>query len=519
PRVQLFFIATFIKLLAIGFIGLATILHFQPIVVGASFGLFLWLALMLAIAIPRIDTFLVAYQHWLKRFSKISISIISIVIISQALAISTILIWETINRDSLPPAVNELLADIRTPSDAFALTIQAADNLLSGKNPYKHANIITAYNASPDTYRLTPLRLGAFETSFPYPTNEEIHNLWNVAITNPDVPQPEIESKFNYPAGTFLLLVPFLGLGINDIHIILAILTLPVLIYAAKKMPLRNRWLFIIGVLLSFEMWNALFGNDIRMLYIPFLLMGWLSAPRRPWLSAIFIGIAAASKQNIWFLLPFYFILMHRTFSRRTALQCIVIVGAVFFTINAPFIVLDFPLYISSVMAPMMDPIFPMGNGLVALVTSGILRWDAPLFFTLMQIVVFVICVFWYFRHVRHSPHAGIILSIIPLFFAWRSLWGYFYFYDIILLASILIYEPITNSCPFSDRPSVAGPVSSSIFTPQASSSVKMYLLSSFVKKASMKVAILAPSERISRSTALVVVENSAKLLKHEATN
>jgi hypothetical protein len=30
---------------------------------------------------------------------------------------------------------------------------------------------------------------------------------------------------------------------------------------------------------------------------------------------------------------------------------------------------------------------------------------------------------------------------VLPLFFAWRSLWGYFFYIDVIILASIMINE------------------------------------------------------------------------------
>ncbi len=38
-------------------------------------------------------------------------------------------------------------------------------------------------------------------------------------------------------------------------------------------------------------------------------------------------------------------------------------------------------------------------------------------------------------------PHTALVLSVFPLFFAWRSLWGYFFYVDIILLAAVLVNE------------------------------------------------------------------------------
>jgi hypothetical protein len=52
-----------------------------------------------------------------------------------------------------------------------------------------------------------------------------------------------------------------------------------------------------------------------------------------------------------------------------------------------------------------------------------------------------VLAVVWYFRYCRRYPHTGPILATLPLFFAWRSMWPYFYYTGIIVLAAVLIDE------------------------------------------------------------------------------
>jgi hypothetical protein len=47
----------------------------------------------------------------------------------------------------------------------------------------------------------------------------------------------------------------------------------------------------------------------------------------------------------------------------------------------------------------------------------------------------------WYFVNCRKYPHTGPILAFFPLFFAWRSLWSYFFYIDIIVLAAVMIDE------------------------------------------------------------------------------
>jgi hypothetical protein len=88
-------------------------------------------------------------------------------------------------------------------------------------------------------------------------------------------------------------------------------------------------------------------------------------------------------------------------------------------------------------MSPMTDPMFPLGGGLVALVSGGFLHIQSSLPFTFMEGVVFILGILWYFRYGRRYPQTGPILAILPLFFAWRSLWSYFFYVAIIALAYI----------------------------------------------------------------------------------
>jgi len=441
PRIQLFFIVNLLKLTSYVVDWLASLLNFQPLSTVSSIILILWLGAMLIIALPQTDALLTAIQHWLKPVWRISITILAIVISIETLAIGAIYI-SGITAHTSQPSTAHTIIDAFTYSDATALTIQAADNLLDGKNPYAYANIITALESSPEAYeKLTPLRTGSFANSFPYPTEEKLKTVWLSTITNPNVIPSEIESKFSYPAGAFLLLVPLKALGINDLRVTLIILLIPTLLYTVMKTPSHKRWYLIFGILLSVELWNTFFASDTRLLYLPFILTSWLLAQKHSWLSAILMGIAIATKQNAWFFLPFYFILIWQTTGRHIALRSIAITLSVFIITNAPFIVADPKLWLSSIMAPMTDKLFPMGNGLISLVTSGLVPLNSSTLFSLLEMLAFVGGIIWYVRYARHYPHTGPLLAVIPIFFAWRSLWGYFYFVDIILLAAILNQE------------------------------------------------------------------------------
>ena len=80
----------------------------------------------------------------------------------------------------------------------------------------------------------------------------------------------------------------------------------------------------------------------------------------------------------------------------------------------------------------------PLGVGAITLVLQGWVNIQSSLPFTIMEGAAFIAAVVWYWRNARKYPNLGVILPIMPLFFAWRSLWPYFLYVDIILLAVVM---------------------------------------------------------------------------------
>ncbi|MBN1161874.1 MAG: DUF2029 domain-containing protein, partial [Dehalococcoidales bacterium] len=328
-------------------------------------------------------------------------------------------------------------------NDGAALTHQAAENLLDGKNPYGTGNIIEAFLEFEGSYeRTTPLQVGRFADVFPYPTREQFKQIWDSAVHNPSPPPPELVSDVCYPAGSFLLVTPFIAAGINDIRFIYLIFVIAGLLYTVWQIPGRRRILFIGIALISLELWNGLAIGETGSLIFPFLLIAWIALGEKNWLSAIFMGLAVATKQTAWFFLPFYLILMWRTTQPKSTAAAIGIIAAVFFAFNAYFIIDGPSLWLLSITSPMTEPMFPLGVGFISLVTGGLIDLQTSLPFTIMEVLVLIGGVIWYYRNCKRYPEAGLLLSVLPLFFAWRSLWIYFFYITIIILARMLIKEP-----------------------------------------------------------------------------
>ena len=153
------------------------------------------------------------------------------------------------------------------------------------------------------------------------------------------------------------------------------------------------------------------------------------------------MAIAIAIKQLAWFVLPFYLILIFRTLGLKQMAVSLVIIIGVFLATNLTFIVPDPGLWFDSVVAPVADNMFPLGVGIVTIVTGGAVDIQTPLPFAILECAIAALAVIWYFFKCNRYPQTGLILAVLPLFFAWRSLWGYFFYIDIIVLTAIMLNE------------------------------------------------------------------------------
>jgi len=444
PRLNLFFIALLFKIIAstlsaIGFVLVSPFFYIS----GSVFWL-LFLAVLLTIASPDVDIYLADRMRWLKPAAMV-IAIVFVIVGALVLVLATTIGLSAIKANNPEGEISRLMTSMQNIygyNDATALSHQAAENLLNGKNPYAEANIVTAtMEFHSDSEKLTPLREGRFASIFPYPSSAQLEALWQDAMKDPSHIPPELESKFNYPAGSFLLPAPFIWMGINDLRLVYLIFLVLALLYVILKVPSEYRLLFIAALIASVEIWNSLAAGETGLVYFPFLLLAWVLYRRNLWVSAVFMAIVVATKQITWFFLPFYLIVVLRTMGDRRALGALGIICGVFIAANAWFFAADASLWLSSVFAPVADNMFPLGVGIITFVTGGVIDAQSSLPFAITELVVFALALVWYYFNCRRYPDAAPALSVLPLFFAWRSLWGYFFYIDIIVLAAILINE------------------------------------------------------------------------------
>lgn len=327
-------------------------------------------------------------------------------------------------------------------NDGAVMDLYAAQQVVRGHNPYEAANIadaLAAVNAPSTT--TTPLMDGQFRGTTAYPSEGAVNQVFLNVLNHRSrrgVPLPaEFESKYNYPAGSFLFILPFVWAGVHDLRFLYALAVVAMGTYLWFRMPRALRFFAPLLVLADIPLIQLTAGGQPDPLYGLFLMLA-LAEWSTPWLSPLAMGVAIATKQLSWFFLPLYLILIWREQGKREALRRCGLMAVVFLAMNGPFIARSPGAYLASIAGPMTDPMFPLGVGIIALFVSNVLPMLPKVVFSLLEAVAWIGGVIAFVRLRWLSAGSIAVLGTIPLFFAWRSLVNYFYLAPVLALAIYL---------------------------------------------------------------------------------
>ena len=310
-------------------------------------------------------------------------------------------------------------------NDGTSLDTNAAILLLEGHNPYTDSNIlqiVRRWHIQPNW--TTPLRQGIFTNQLDYPTMDQFQSALDSALKTGDT--SAFESKVSYPALSFLTLVPFVA--INDYNVqpfyLLCYLLLVFLAWKWARRELRP-WVILLAIA-NVPMLASTMGGNLDIFYTLLIALAWWLRDRR-WASALFFGLALASKQIAWYFVPFYFIMNWRLYGFKEAVYRLMIAGMLGLLINLPFMLWNPQAWLAGILAPVVDPMFPMGVGIVNLSVTHLIPYLPERFYSVLQIVAFLVSITCYWRMSRVRPESAIFFAVLPLFFNWRSLSSYFY--------------------------------------------------------------------------------------------
>ena len=308
-------------------------------------------------------------------------------------------------------------------NDAIALNECAARLVLEGRDPYASLNIFDCYaQLGIGADRTTPLRRGLFSDVVVYPTDDQLDAAWNIRKQGGE--NVEFVQRPSYPALSFLLIIPFVALGwdTNRLYVLCLIAAMALVVL---RTPVGLRPFMLTAVLGAASLAAFTVSGSADLLYVLPLAAAWLWRERR-W-SAFAYGIAAATKQLAWFFAPFYLIAVVTTHGWREGLRRASIGAAVFVVTNLPFIVAHPADWLEGITTPISEPMFPRGAGVIFLGTNGGLPLLPASAYLAMEGVCAIVCLVVAWRARRSSPELGVVLALMPLFFAWRSLFSYFF--------------------------------------------------------------------------------------------
>ncbi len=271
-------------------------------------------------------------------------------------------------------------------TDAAAFNQRATELLVSGRNPYAA------------TFRAAHLLL------------DHANDYWTYTLSGGHV------DKVSYPAGSFLLQAPLQILGLRHLGTnwldLFAWIVAAIILYRVS--PSYAKWLSPLLLLASMFTYMFTFGGT-DALFVPFLMLAALrwddfvlpgTARWTRWVGPVSLGLACSIKQTPWFTVPFFLVgiaveARHSQVSvwRTLARYCSIVAG-VFFAINLPFIVWSPGAWLHGVLLPMTQPLVPDGQGLVSLVTHGLVHVVHPLYLQiaglLAMLALLVAFYFWY---------------------------------------------------------------------------------------------------------------------------
>ncbi|HEU5229671.1 MAG TPA: glycosyltransferase 87 family protein [Ktedonobacteraceae bacterium] len=310
-------------------------------------------------------------------------------------------------------------------NDGTSLDTNAAILLIEGHNPYTDSNMLDLARRFPiQPNWTTPLRVGQFANRLDYPTMVEFKTVLDTDLKAGTA--PEFESKVSYPALSFLTLLPF-ALFKNYNVLPFYMLSYALLVVVAWKVahPALRPWVLLL-TLANVPMWSSTVGGNLDIFYTLLIVLAWLLRDQR-WYSAVFLGLALASKQIAWFFIPFYLIMIYRQHGLKETMYRMTIAGSIGLAINLPFILWNPQAWAAGVLAPVVDPMFPMGVGLINLSVTHLLPFFPQWVYSALEGTAMLLSLAWYWRFCQKCPEAAMLLAVIPLFFAWRSLPSYFY--------------------------------------------------------------------------------------------
>jgi hypothetical protein len=346
-------------------------------------------------------------------------------------------------------------------SDAAAFIHYQAEDVLRGINPYTDATGFWQAITQFPNAGATPLQRGQFAQQTLSPDDATVAALLRAEARSTSRADPEFDpaSLHSYPAGSFLIAVPFIWAGFSSTQPLYALCLLLLFALLIRWAPPGWRWQTVL-LLLSLSIPITLtLRSSFEVACILCIVGAWRAQARHPWRAAILLGVGCSIKQLAWLFLPFYLLWVLRQRGWRAASLAGATCALVFFAINAPFLLASPSVWASSMLLPISEPAFPGGIGLITLAQGGIVPLFPVWVYTTLEVAAYLGALAWFSAWLWQAADNrasaatggwGLLLPIVPLLLGPRSLISYTMFLPILALAAL--FQQIINQEPMPAR-------------------------------------------------------------------
>lgn len=253
-------------------------------------------------------------------------------------------------------------------------------------------------------------------------------------------------TTYQYPALHFLVFVPFVLVGLQDMRWVLVLFEVVIVLTLYFKGPKRLRPMLLLPLFAGADlMINFTAASVSDMLWVLPLLFAAFYL-ENPSASGLFFGLACAMKQIPWLLAPFLLIYMMRAEGTkelrdkllRTAKFAAATV-AVFLVINAPFMLMDLNAWFGNVLTPMSEDLVILSQGPSMLSQAGLLPIGKA-FYAVLTVAVSAVLIVNYYVYFDKLQYVLWIFPGIILWFSYRALTNYVIYWTPLMLVSMILW-------------------------------------------------------------------------------
>jgi hypothetical protein len=233
-----------------------------------------------------------------------------------------------------------------------------------------------------------------------------------------DPSRPEVERGLDYPGGTVLL-----GLvGPDAFPWLMAALLLAAITVTVRRAT-ASRGAVAVALAAQAALLALVPDGHTDAAVVALLLLSWASPTTL--LGGLALGLACGTKQTAWFLAPALLATAHARGGRAALLRALAGAALGFAALNLLFAAIDPGAWLHGILAPLTDGLFPLGAGLVGLVTSGVVPYAVLPLFTALMLGAVAASVVAALRWDAVRPGIGVLVAGLALFVGPRSLLEY----------------------------------------------------------------------------------------------